>query len=223
MYRYGGLVRFADREAAGRELAEGYQGERENLLVLGIPRGGLAVGLTFTQALGAELDVIVTRKLPVPWSPELGFGAIAPDGSISLNPQVLDMIGLREDEISAISAEVLQEVKRREQVYRGNRPFPAIASRNVCVVDDGLATGYTVIAAIQMLRNMEPAWLGVAVPVGPADTVEHIRPMTDYLLCLHIAGGAPFAVASYYDDFHDMRDAEVIRYLELARSEEEQT
>ncbi len=218
MYTGGRFARFPDREAAGRDLAHGYEGRREELLILGIPRGGLAVGLTLAQALGAELDAIVTRKLPVPWSPELGFGAIAPDGTLSLNPEVLDIIGLRDDDIQAIAAEVLAEVKRREQVYRDSRPFPRIAGRNVLVVDDGLATGYTMIAALKMLRNLDPAWLGVAVPCGPADTVELIRPMTDYLLCLFIAGGAPFAVASYYDDFHDMGDSEVIDYLERARS-----
>ncbi len=218
MYQGSGVVRFNDREAAGRELARHYGGRREDLLILGIPRGGPAVGLTMAQALDAELDVIVTRKLPVPWSPELGFGAIAPDGSLSLNPEVLDVIGLRDDDIQAIASEVLEEVKRREHVYRGDRTFPIVAGRNVVVVDDGLATGYTMIAAINMLRNLKPAWLGIAVPVGPADTVEHIRPMADYLLCFFIAGGAPFAVASYYDDFHDMRDAEVIQYLERART-----
>lgn len=218
MYRDSGLLRFIDREAAGRELAQRYEGRREGLLILGIPRGGLAVGMTLAQGLDAELDVIVTRKLPVPWSPELGFGAIAPDGSISLNPEVLDIIGLRHDDIRDIASEVLEEVKRRERVYRGERPFPVIAGRNVLIVDDGLATGYTMIAAIHMLRNMEPAWLGVAVPVGPADTVEVIRPMADYLLCPIVAGGAPFAVASYYEDFHDMNDAEVIRCLERARA-----
>ena len=221
MYQGSGMLRFTDREAAGLELARRYEGLGEGLLVLGIPRGGLAVGLTLAQGLDAELDVIVTRKLPVPWSPELGFGAIAPDGSISLNPEVLDIIGLRDDDIREIAAEVLEEVKRRERVYRGERPFPAIKGRNVLIADDGLATGYTMIAAINMLRNMEPAWLGVAVPVGPADTVEVIRPMADYLLCPIVAGGAPFAVASYYEDFHDMNDAEVIKYLERARKAEE--
>jgi len=214
------MVRFTDREAAGRELARRYEGRREDLLILGIPRGGLAVGLTLAQGLDAELDAIVTRKLPVPWSPELGFGAIAPDGSISLNPEVLDIIGLRDDDIREIAADVLEEVKRRERVYRGDRAFPVIAARNVVIVDDGLATGYTVIAAIHMLRNMEPAWLGVAVPCGPADTVEVIRSMADYLLCPIVAAGAPFAVASYYEDFHDMNDAEVIQYLERARQAE---
>lgn len=217
VYRDSGLLRFIDREAAGRELARRYEGRRQDLLILGIPRGGLAVGMALAQALDAELDVIVTRKLPVPWSPELGFGAIAPDGSISLNPEVLDVVGLRDDDIGEIASEVLEEVKRREQVYRGERPFPGVARRNVVIVDDGLATGYTMIAAINMLRNMELAWLGVAIPVGPADTVETIRRMTDYLLCPIIAGGAPFAVASYYEDFHDMNDAEVIDYLERAR------
>ncbi len=214
MYRGGRFVRFADREEAGRQLAARYEGPHEDLLVLGIPRGGLAIGFTFAQALSAALDAIVTRKLPVPWSPELGFGAIAPDGTLSLNPEVLDIIGLRDDDVKEIAAEVLEEVKRREGAYRGERPFPAVAGRNVVVVDDGLATGYTMVAALKMLRKMEPAWLGVAVPVGPADTVELIRPMADYLLCLHIAAGAPFAVASYYDDFHDMNDAEVIAYME---------
>ncbi|MHB8781051.1 MAG: phosphoribosyltransferase [Candidatus Geothermincolia bacterium] len=209
--------RYRDREHAGSVLAELYRGPTEELLILGIPRGGLAVGWSLSRMLRAELDAIVTRKLPIPLNPESGFGAIAPDGSLSLNPEMLRAARLTDDEVHAIAAEVLAEIKRREDVYRGSRPFPQLDGRNVLLTDDGLATGYTMLAAIDMVLKMQPAWLSVAVPCSPSDTADLIRDKVDELLCPIESEYGAFAVAMFYEDFHEMSDDEVIGYLEASR------
>ena len=207
-------VLFSDREEAGQRLAESYQGQREDVVVLGIPRGGLPVGYPLAQSTGGIFDVIVVRKLPVPFSPEAGFGAIAPDGSLVINEEMMRSLRLPDRQIKEIAAEVLGEVRRREAAYRGDRPFPERNGKNVVLTDDGLATGYTMIAAIEMARKLGAGHVAAAVPVSPADTADRIRPMVDYFHCLYVSSHYPFAVAGFYHDFHDMSDAEVLRYLE---------
>jgi putative phosphoribosyl transferase len=207
-------ILFSDREEAGRRLAESYQGPREDVVVLGIPRGGLPVGYPLAQSVGGILDVIVVRKLPVPYSPEAGFGAIAPDGSTVINEEMMRSLRLPEEEIRDIAGRVLEEVRRREKAYRGDRPFPELKGKNVVLTDDGLATGYTMIAAIEMARKLGAGYVAAAVPVSPSDTADRIRPLLDYFHCLYFSPYYPFAVASFYRDFHDMTDAEVMDYLE---------
>lgn len=205
---------FKDREDAGRRLAESYRGPRDDVVVLGIARGGLPVGYPLAASLGGTLDVIVVRKLPIPGNPEAGFGAIAPDGSMVINEEMLRELRLPQDQVIAIASHVLDEVRRREEVYRGERPFPELKGKNVALTDDGLATGYTMIAAIKMARQFGAASVSVAVPVSPARTAERIKPLADYFHCLHVSDRYPFAVAGFYLDFHDLSDAEALRYLE---------
>jgi len=207
---------FKDRESAGLALAEAYDGPREDVTVLGIARGGIPIAYPIAKEVGGELDVITARKLPVPWSPESGFGAIAPDGSMVLNPDMTPGLGLSRQEIDAIAEKVLAEVGRRERVYRGSRPPAPIEGRNVVIADDGLATGYTMIASIQMVRKAKAKWIACAVPVSPADTAERVSGMVDDFICLHVVRAYSFAVASFYRDFHDMRDEEVLDVLEQA-------
>ena len=204
---------FLDREDAGRRLGEGYPGPRENALVLGIPRGGIPVGYFLAEAIGAGLDVLVTRKLPIPGNPEAGFGAIAPDGSRVINEEMMRALRLPEAEIIRVASRVLDEVRRREKAYRGERPFPELEDTNVILTDDGLATGYTMIAAVRMARQRGAASVAVAVPVSPAGTFTRIEPLVDHFHCLYVSDRYPFAVASFYHDFHDLSDGEVLRYL----------
>lgn len=206
-------VLFLDRDDAGRKLAKTYDGPTENVVVLGIPRGGVPVGRHVADAAGGLLDVIVVRKLPIPTSPEAGFGAIAPDGSLVLNEAMLRSIGLPEGEIDRIASIVLREVLRREAAYRGDRPFTELKDTNVIITDDGLATGYTMIAAVKMARARGPTSVAAVVPVSPTNTASRVRPLVDYFHCLHFSGSYPFAVASFYRDFHDMSDDEVLRVL----------
>ncbi len=206
-------VLFVDREDAGRKLAESYRGPAEEPVVLGIPRGGIPVGFRLAEALGGTLDVLVARKLPIPHNPEAGFGAVAPDGSLYLNEEMLHHLRLPEEQVRSIASRVLVEVRRRVRVYRGERPFPELRGKNVILTDDGLATGYTMIAAVEMVRKMNPAAVIVAVPVSPENTARRIRPLVDHFHCLHVSDRYPFAVADFYLDFHDLTDEEVLAYL----------
>jgi putative phosphoribosyl transferase len=205
---------FENRVDAGNHLARSYSGPRDRALVLGIPRGGIPVGYSLARAIGGHLDTIVVRKLPIPHNPEAGFGAVAPDGSLVLNQDMLSRLRLSPDTIEEIAADVLEEVLRREKAYRGDRPFPDLEDANVILTDDGLATGYTMIAAIKMVREKEPRSVTVAVPVSPVDTARRIEPLADHFFCLHVSHHYPFAVASFYQDFHDLSDDEVGLYLE---------
>lgn len=183
-------------------------------MVLGIARGGIPVGYSLAKSLGGILDVVTARKLPIPWNPEAGFGAVAPDGTIFLNRDMVRRLGLGEVEIGEVAREVLAEVRRREEVYRGKKPFPALEGREVILTDDGLATGYTMLAAIAMVRKRGPGFMAVAVPVSPEETARMIEPLVDLFLCLHRSRRYPFAVASFYRDFRDLTDEEVRGYLE---------
>ena len=212
---------FVDRIDAGQQLADAYDGPADNLAVLGIARGGVPIGYPIARHFNAPLEVVTARKLPIPSSPEMGFGAIAPDGTRSLNREVVRSFGISPEEIDSISSNVLQEVKRREQVYRGGRPPIPLKGMNVILADDGLATGYTMIATIEMAKKQGASFITVAVPVSPADTADTIRGMVDKLIVLHVAHTYSFAVASFYRDFHDMKDSEVLEYMDKARLERE--
>jgi putative phosphoribosyl transferase len=150
--------------------------------VLAIPRGGVPVGYEVSRVLGCPLDVIVPRKLPIPWSPEAGFGAIMPDGTRVLNERMARQLGLAADEIAEIAEEVLDEVRRREAAFRGNRPPPAVAGRAAILIDDGLATGYTMIAAVRAVRKRGPSSVVVAVPVSPRDSANQVARDADEVL-----------------------------------------
>ena len=207
---------FDDRIDAGRRLAQDYDGPTDNVVVYGIARGGVPVGYPLAVHLEAPLDVITARKLPIPWSPEMGFGAIVPDGTRVLNDEVVRSMGLRADEIDRIADEVLAEVHRREKVYRGGREQTPMKDMNVVLADDGLATGYTMIASIEMAKKQGAAYIYVAVPVSPADTADRVRRMVDRLEVLETVRTYSFAVAGFYRDFHDMKDSEVLETLENA-------
>jgi len=211
-------TRFRDRTEAGRQLAARLISYRDrDALVLGIARGGVVVGAPIAEALHAELDVLAPRKLPIPAAPEAGFGAIAEDGTMYLNPALVRALELTEEEIRAIAARVLVEVRRRVARYRGDRPPPQVRDRPVILVDDGLATGYTMLAAISSVKREAPGRLVVAVPVSPLSTLRMIEPHADEVVCLLAPETEVFAVANFYEDFRDLQDEEVIALLEQAR------
>jgi putative phosphoribosyl transferase len=207
--------RFHNRVAAGRLLGRvlGQRiGERSNLLVLALPRGGVPVGYELARELGAPLDVFIVRKLGVPGHEELAMGAIASGGVRVINEEVLRYLPVSASAIEAVSAREQAELVRREQSYRGTKPPLDVKDRTVIVVDDGLATGSTMRAAIRALRQMKTRTIIVAVPVGSREACQDLRSEADDLLCLRIP--QPFeAVGFWYEDFAQTTDEEVHRLL----------
>ena len=210
--------RFRDRTQAGRRLAEDLldYAERDDVLVLALPRGGVPVGFEVARALGAPLDVFVVRKLGLPWHEELAMGAIASGGVRLLNDEVVASTGVSDEDIERVTAVERQELARRERRYRGDRAFPDVRGKTVILVDDGLATGFTMRAAVAALRQEGPARVVVAVPVAAADTCDAFRSVADEIVCA--ATPEPFyAVGMWYDDFSQTSDEEVHDLLERAR------
>jgi putative phosphoribosyl transferase len=211
------MLPFANRSEAGKCLARAlnaYAG-RKDILVLALPRGGVPVALEIAKALGAELDVIVVRKLGVPYQEELAMGAIASGGAKVLNEDVISSLGLSEETIEAVVRKEAQELSRRERLFRGERPFPEVKGRTVILVDDGLATGATMRAAVAALRQLQPAAIVVAVPVAPPDTVAKLRKEVDDLICLATPENF-YAVGQWYVDFSQVSDEEVRQLLAKA-------
>jgi putative phosphoribosyl transferase len=205
---------FKDRQDAGLKLVEYVDpGPHENALVLALPRGGVPVAGPLADALKVPLDVVVARKLPLPDKPEAGFGAVAVDGSRLLNDRVVEKFSLQPQEIERITVQVTQEVHRRAMEYRGNDLAPEARGMEVYMVDDGLATGYTMIVAAEMIRKLNPKSITLCVPVAPWDTLMRMLPHFDEIYCLIGQHRAPFAVASCYEDFHDVSDQEVLAML----------
>ena len=206
---------FQDRREAGRELAEFLAvSSIPTAQVLAIPRGGVATAEPLAKRLQAPLQPVFVRKLPIPHSPEAGFGAIALDGSLVLNESLVRQCGLPREQIDAIAGKVQAEVQRRAGTYRSGRSHSTLQGRTVYLVDDGLASGYTALAAIKMVRRQNPARIIVAVPVAPMGTVRLVEEATDDLHCLMAQARPPFAVASFYRSFPDMTDEQVESILE---------
>src|SRR3979411_748170 len=205
---------FRDRREAGRLLAEklAAYANRPDVLVLACPRAGVAVAVGGARALGAPLDVLVVRKLGVPGYEELAMGAVATGGVRVLNDQIVDRLGIPDHLIDAVAAREQQELSRRELLYRGGRPPPNIRGRTVILVDDGLATGATMHAAIQALRQQQPARIVVAVPTASPETCEEMRAEVDDVICAITP--EPFhAVGLWYQDFSQTTDEEVRELL----------
>ena len=203
--------RFRDRIEAGqllgREMAKRL-GTQDDVIVLALPRGGVPVAYEVAHALGAALDVFIVRKLGVPGHEELAMGAIASGGVRVMNHEVVVYARVSQPQIDAVTAAEELELQRREAAFRGDRPPLDVRGRTVVIVDDGLATGSTMRAAVQALRAMEPRRIVVAVPVGAAQACETIRREADDLVCLRTP--EPFeAVGQWYDDFTQTSDAEV--------------
>jgi putative phosphoribosyl transferase len=208
---------FRDREQAGRVLA-GLLTEyahRANVLVLGLPRGGVPVAYEIAAALEAPLDVFIVRKLGVPGHEELAMGAIASGGTRVLNTDVLEHLQIHERFIEAAVAREHAELERRELVYRGQRPFPALEDRTVILVDDGLATGSTMRAAVHAVKAKHPARVAVAVPVASAEACGDMRREADDVVCA--ATPDPFyGVGLWYENFSQTSDDEVRSLLARA-------
>ena len=210
-------TQFRDRFAAGRFLADklAHYRNQSGVIVLALPRGGVPVAFEIAESLDAPLDVFIVRKLGVPGYEELAMGAIASGGVRVLNEEVIQHLGISETWINAIAAQEQEELERREQLYRGDRPPLEICGHTAILVDDGLATGSSMRAAVRALRLMHPARIVVAVPVAARDTCDQFRAEVDEIIC----GKTPepfLAVGRWYADFRPTTDGEVCKLLNHA-------
>jgi len=211
-------MQFRNRSEAGQVLAKRLSeySQRPGVMVLALPRGGVPVGYEVARALQAPLDVFVVRKLGVPGQEELAMGAIASGGVRVLNGSVVEGLGISDAAIESVAARELSELERREQLYRGTRPAPEISGHDLILVDDGIATGSTVRAAVMALRQLEPARIVVAAPVVALSTARELRREVDELVA--VMTSASFnAVGQWYEDFSQTTDEEVRELLERSR------
>jgi len=208
---------FENRIQAGRLLAQALAkyANRPDVIVLALPRGGVPVGFEVAQTIGASLDIMLVRKLGTPGHEELAMGAIASGGVSVLNSDLIARLHIGPELIEAATKIEQQELERREKAYRGDHPSPVVQNRHVILVDDGLATGASMRAAVAALKQRHPASIVVAIPVAPPDTVEMLREEADKVICL--AMPEPFlAVGRWYEDFSQTSEDEVKSLLALA-------
>lgn len=206
---------YHDRDQAGTVLGQAVRAvlqPTESPIVLGLPRGGVPVAAKVAQAISAPLDIVVVRKLGVPFNPEFAFGAIAAGGARYLDERVIRTLALSPQQIEAVTAAETTELERREAKYRGARPSPNLTDKTAVIVDDGIATGATARAAIAAVRQLGAAKVILAVPVAPADTVQVMRQLVDGLVCPLVVEDFQ-AVGQFYLDFGQVADAQVIQAL----------
>jgi putative phosphoribosyl transferase len=214
--------KFRNRTEAGQLLAKklAAYANHSDLLILGLPRGGVPVAFKIATALNAPLDICIVRKLGVPKHEELAMGAIATGGVMVLNKEVLNSAKISQPTIEKIAAREKQELTRRDRLYRGNRPLPELENRTVILVDDGIATGSTLQAAIAIVRQQQPKKIIVAVPVAPPSTCNQLKEEVDEVVCLMMPEPLR-AIGLWYDDFLPTTDAEVKDLL--TRAERQRT
>jgi predicted phosphoribosyltransferase len=199
---------FRDRLEAGDRLARRLEKYRDREgLVLAIPSGGIPIGLRISQHLELPFDLVISRKIPIPGNPEAGFGALSFEGSLFLNEPLVRELCL------SLSIPVVEEIQHRDAVFRGGRPFPDLRGKIVIVVDDGLASGYTMMASINFIKKRDPSRIAVAIPTAPESSIQLISAQADEILCLNIRRGFFFAVADAYHEWHDLSEEEVMEFL----------
>ncbi len=211
-----------NRHEAGRLLAERLDAYRDDPkgIILALPRGGLPVGFILSQALHLPLDVLITRKLGAPGNPEFALGALSETGTLFLNEEALRALAVTRQALEPTIRIQREEIARRQTLYRKGRSLPSLADRTVLLVDDGVATGATFLASAQALRNLGVHRLVAALPLAPSETCERIRQQVDELVVL-LTPEPFFAVGNHYEDFRQVEDEEVVRYLDQAQAESE--
>jgi putative phosphoribosyl transferase len=208
---------FRNRQQAGQLLASRLEkyANREDVIVLGVPRGGVPVAFEVAKALNLPLDIFVLRKLGVPGREELAFGAVGSGGVRVLNPNTVEQFRISDVDIAAVTRAEWQELKRREEMYRGDRSPLEVRGRTVILVDDGIATGSSVLAAIHALRQMRPAAIVVGTPVAPPNTVSRLQHEVNELVCVEMPESF-YGVGQFYANFSQVSDEEVNELLERA-------
>ena len=207
---------FSDRFNAGDILSDMIQSVADSGgLLLTIPAGGVPVACRIQKKLGLEMDLAVVSKITLPWNTEAGYGAVAFDGTVRLNQRMLAHVSLTEEQIQQGIQKTLQKVKRRMKLLRGEKPFPQLNQRKLMLVDDGLASGFTMRVAIESLRNSGAQSISVAVPTGHLDSVRKIAEYVDRVFCPNIRSGMRYAVADAYQYWSDVSEAELMSLLSI--------
>jgi putative phosphoribosyl transferase len=208
---------FRNREEAGRILADKLSRYRNDptVLILALPRGGVAVGYQLSLALHVPLDVFITRKIGAPGNPEYAIGAVAETGSRYLNQEAVSSFGLSRHELDRLIHVQEKEIARRKDLYRQGRALPQLTGRTVLLVDDGIATGSTFLASALAIRNLQPRRLVGVIPVGPPSTIREVQSHVDELVIL-MTPDPFYAVGNFFTDFTQVEDRDVIQYLNLA-------
>ena len=187
-------------------------------VVLAIPKGGVTVALEVASALKSDLDLVISRKIPVPLNPEAGLGAIADDGTIIVNEETVRKMGLSRQQIEYEAGKVRADIKQRSILYKGNRPLVRVSGRVAIIVDDGLASGFTMMAAVESVRHRRPTEIVVAVPVASEAAVKQVEKVADKIVTCATGFIPKFYIADFYRYWHDLSDDEVIRYLQQWRT-----
>jgi predicted phosphoribosyltransferase len=211
---------FDDRHDAGRILADMLAPKYLGIaaaIIMAIPSGGVPIGLEIANRLRLPHDLMIVRKLQIPGNTEAGFGAMGLDGKIFMNEEMLSYLGLTEEQIEAQAEIVREELKRRNRLFRGDRPPPDLAGKTVILADDGLASGYTMLAAANAVRASRAGGLVVAVPTGLVDSIARVGPLADEIYCANVHDYAPFAVANAYRNWRDLSREEVVGMVENPR------
>ena len=211
------MAPFKDRRDAGRKLAQKLSAyaKQQNMLILALPRGGVPVAYEAALAVSVPLDIFLVRKLGLPGREELAIGAIASGGIRVLNSDIIRMLSIPDEVVNFVARRELQELQRRERLYRGNRPFPEVRDQGVILIDDGLATGASMRAAVAGLRAQHPARIVVAVPAAAAETCDAFRSEVDEVICA-LTPEPFYGVSRWYEDFSQVTDEEVRTLLEEA-------
>ncbi len=212
---------FEDREEAGRLLAEVLKDRihyEHNPIILSIPRGGIPVAYALAKELKVPMSIVVVRKLGLPWNEEAGFGAVDPEGRTYLDEELVNYAKLDAKTIASIVEKELEELKSRERKFLPYG-YPNLTNREVIIVDDGVATGYTAIAASGFAKSRGAKRVLVAVPVCPRDSEKRFREYADEFICYHPSGEMSFAVGMFYRDFHQLSDSEALDYIQRAKEE----
>jgi putative phosphoribosyl transferase len=206
---------FDDRFHAGELLSRklGQYANRDNVYILAIPAGGVQVAVVVARKLNLSLDLAITRKIHVPWNKEAGFGAVSWNGLVLLNKSLIASLGLSNEDVSRCVAEEKKIIERRLERFRGKKPFPCLNNKNVVVVDDGLASGFSMLTTVKAVKQDKIKELVVAVPTAPISAINLLKPHVDKIVCLNIRSGTFFAVADAYKNWYDLNDNDVPELL----------
>ena len=208
---------FLDRMDAGEKLTDSfYKFKDEDVIVLAVPRGGLEIAYDTIKKFGFKWDLIIPRKIGAPHNKEFAIGAVSVDGSYFLNNEYVQMFGISQDYIENEVLEQIKEIKRRMKEYRGVDTFPEVNDKTVIIIDDGIATGFTILAVIKAVKKQGAKKIILAIPVGPRETIEEFKELVDEVICLYIPDEF-YAVGSYYVNFEQVTDEQVFKIIKELR------